>query len=144
VLASLHDRAGHRADQLLRALRVGDETPAGHVITHPTNRLVPSRPGYDLDYDRLFELAVETGHDARESTARRRISISTARWRAARLPAGVTLAIDSDCHRADMLDRQMHLAIVTARRGWVEPRHVLNTRPLDEVRAVIAAKRDAR
>ena len=25
---------------------------------------------------------------------------------------------------------------MTARRGWVEPRHVLNTRPLDDVRAV--------
>ena len=29
-----------------------------------------------------------------------------------------------------MLGRQMHLGILTARRGWVEPRHVLNTRPL--------------
>ena len=37
-----------------------------------------------------------------------------------------------------------HLGIVTARRGWVEPRHVLNTRPLPDVRAVIAAKRAAR
>ena len=38
----------------------------------------------------------------------------------------------------------MDLGIVTARRGWVEPRHVLNTRPLDDVRAFIAAKRGAR
>jgi hypothetical protein len=51
--------------------------------------------------------------------------------------------IDSDCHRAEMLDRQMMFGVVTARRGWVEPRHVLNTRPLDAVRAEIAAKRGA-
>jgi hypothetical protein len=38
----------------------------------------------------------------------------------------------------------MQLGIVTARRGWVEARHVVNTRPLEEVRALIAAKRAPR
>jgi len=28
-----------------------------------------------------------------------------------------------------------------ARRGWEEPRHVLNTRPLEEIRALITRKR---
>jgi DNA polymerase (family 10) len=53
----------------------------------------------------------------------------------------VTLSIDSDCHIAARLGRQMHLGVVTARRGWVEPTQVLNTRPLAQVRACIAAKR---
>jgi DNA polymerase (family 10) len=57
------------------------------------------------------------------------------------IAAGVTLSIDSDCHRARLLGRQMELGIGTARRGWVETRHVLNARPLKEVRAFIAAKR---
>jgi hypothetical protein len=35
----------------------------------------------------------------------------------------------------------MELGIGTARRGWVEPRHVLNTRPLHQVLTFIAAKR---
>lgn len=60
------------------------------------------------------------------------------------MAAGVTVAIDSDCHRARSLDRQMRFGIGTARRGWVEPRHVLNTRPVAEVRAFIQAKRSAR
>jgi DNA polymerase (family 10) len=51
------------------------------------------------------------------------------------------VAIDSDCHRAEMLERQLQFGVMTARRGWVEPRHVINTRPLDEVRGFIAAKR---
>jgi DNA polymerase (family 10) len=55
--------------------------------------------------------------------------------------AGATVSIDSDCHRSEMLGRQMDLGIFTARRGWVEPRHVLNTRSLADVRSLIAAKR---
>jgi hypothetical protein len=43
-----------------------------------------------------------------------------------------------------LLDRQMQIGIGTARRGWVEPRHVLNARPLAQVRAFIAAKRARR
>jgi DNA polymerase (family 10) len=55
--------------------------------------------------------------------------------------AGVRIVIDSDCHRTDALARQMRFGIGTARRGWLEPRHVLNTRGIDEVRAFVAAKR---
>jgi DNA polymerase (family 10) len=55
--------------------------------------------------------------------------------------AGALVSIDSDCHRAEMLERQMALGLLMARRGWVEPRHVLNTRSIADVRAVIAAKR---
>ena len=38
----------------------------------------------------------------------------------------------------------MDFGLGTARRGWVEPRHVLNTRPLAEVRAFISRKRNRR
>ena len=76
-----------------------------------------------------------------KSTARRRTSISTARSRAAPSPPAPPLVIDSDCHRADALGRQMELGVTTARRGWVEAQHVLNSRPLSEVRALLARKR---
>ena len=59
----------------------------------------------------------------------------------AAVAAGVTLTIDSDCHRAEALGRQMQFGVGIGRRGWVEPRHVLNTRPLDELQVFIAAKR---
>ena len=35
----------------------------------------------------------------------------------------------------------MTFGVMTARRGWVEARHVLNARPLAAVRDAIAAKR---
>jgi len=38
----------------------------------------------------------------------------------------------------------MNMGVGTARRGWVEPRHVLNTRSIQDVRAFIAAKRRGR
>ena len=113
------------------------------MITHPTNRLFPHRPGYDLDYDRLFHLAAETGALLEIDGAPSHIDLDASLARRA-VRAGVMLTIDSDCHIAARLGRQMHLGVVTARRGWVEAERVLNTKPLAEVQARIAAKRMGR
>ncbi len=143
VLASLHERAGHGPEQLMKRYLSAMQHPLVTMITHPTNRLVPHRAGYELDYDRLFAAAAEMKTVVEIDGSPAHLDLDGALARRA-VAEGATLAIDSDSHRAEMLDRQMRLGIVTARRGWVEPRHVLNTRPLDEVRAVIAAKRGPR
>jgi DNA polymerase (family X) len=143
VLASLHERAGHGPGQLMQRYADAMKHPLVSMITHPSNRLVPHRAGYDLDYDRLFEIARETQTVVEIDGSPAHLDLEGALARRA-AAAGVTLTVDSDCHRADLLGRQMQLGVVTARRGWVEPRHVLNTRPLDEVRAAIARKRGAR
>ncbi|MCU1382429.1 MAG: hypothetical protein JWL71_1126 [Acidobacteria bacterium] len=140
VLASLHERAGHSPEQLLNRYAAAMKHPLVTLITHPTNRIVPTRKGYDLDYDRVFALAVETGTVLEIDGAPSHLDMDGGLARRA-IAAGVTVSIDSDCHRSEMLGRQMELGLVTARRGWVEARHVLNTRPLADVRRVIAAKR---
>ncbi len=140
VLASLHDGAGHSRDQLMRRYSLAMQHPLVTLITHPTNRLVPHRARYDLDYDRLFAMAVETETILEVDGAPVHLDLDGALAHQA-IAAGATIAIDSDCHRADQLDRQMSLGLVTARRGWVEPRHVLNARSIDVVREVIARKR---
>ena len=117
------------------ALRVGDEPSAGDADHAPDQ---PSRAaaarGYDLDYDRLFDDGGRNRTVLEIDGAPSHLDLDGALARRA-IAAGATVAIDSDCHRAEMLGRQMDLGIVTARRGWVEPRHVLNTRSLADVRA---------
>jgi histidinol phosphatase-like PHP family hydrolase len=58
--------------------------------------------------------------------------------------AGVTLVIDSDCHRAELLGRQMAFGVAMGRRGRVEASHIVNTQPLAVVQNAIRAKRAAR
>ena len=140
VLASLHESGGQPPDQLMRRYIGAMRHPLVTIITHPTNRLIPYRRGYELDYDRLFAAAVETQTAIEIDGAPSHLDLDGALARRA-AQAGATLVIDSDCHRADFLERQMELGLLTARRGWIEPRHVLNTRPIGEVKSAIAAKR---
>ena len=140
VLASLHDHAGHDASKLteryLRAIR----HPLVNVITHPANRTPGRSSGYRLDFETLFAAAAETGTAMEVDGAPGHLDLDGALARRA-AAAGVTLVIDSDCHRSDGLGRQMRFGVGTARRGWIGPEHVLNTRGLDEVRAFVARKR---
>jgi DNA polymerase (family 10) len=140
VLASLHEHAGHPPDQLLRRYISAMRHPLVTMITHPTNRLLPHRPGYEIDYDALIAAAVDTRTVLEIDGAPAHLDMDGLLARQA-INAGALVSIDSDCHRAEMLERQMALGLLMARRGWVEPRHVLNTRSIADVRAVIAAKR---
>jgi DNA polymerase (family 10) len=140
VLASLHEGLGHSPAQLLKRYTAAVRHPLVNIVTHPSNRLVPHRSGYEIDYDRLFAESIATGTALEVDGAPMHLDMDGALTRRA-VAAGVTLVIDSDAHRAEMLERQMQLGLTTARRGWAEARHVLNTRSLSEVRAFVAAKR---
>ena len=142
VLASLHDGAGHDAGRLLdRYLRAIDH-PFVNVITHPANRTPGGHPGYDLDFDRLFEAAARSGTAVEVDGSPNHLDLDGALARRA-AASGAMLTIDSDAHRHDALGRQLQFGVGTARRGWVQPEQVLNTRGASAVRSFVAAKRPA-
>jgi DNA polymerase (family 10) len=140
VLASLHDSAGHGPERLLSRYLSAMRDPRVNLITHPANRLVGRDDGYALDYDALFSAARETGTALEIDGGPGHLDMDGDLARRA-VDAGVTVTIDSDCHHARRLGRQMRLGVGTARRGGVQAKHVLNARPLAEVQKFFAAKR---
>jgi DNA polymerase (family 10) len=140
VLASLHDAAGNDGPLLTKRYLQAIRHPLVNIITHPANRSPAVSNGYDLEYDQLFEAAVETGTAMEIDGAPGHLDMDgqIARRAAA---AGVTIVINSDCHRAEALGRQMSFGIGTARRGWVGPDSVLNTRGIEGIRKFVARKR---
>ena len=140
VLASLHDANGQMGGQLTRRYLKAIRHPLVNVITHPANRSPARSQGFDIDFSALFAAAVETGTAMEIDGAPGHLDMDGAVARRA-AAAGVTITIDSDCHRAEWLARQMRFGVGTARRGWIEPRHVLNTGGVDDVRAFVARKR---
>jgi DNA polymerase (family 10) len=140
VLASLHDPAGQDGATLTGRYVAAMRHPLVHIVTHPTNRLVPGREGYPLDETRFFDAAVETGTLVEIDGAPGHLDMDGGMSRRA-IAAGVEVSVDGDCHRAEWLGRQMRFGVATARRGWVPPERVVNTRPLEDLRARLSRKR---
>lgn len=143
VLASLHDHAGHSGEELTSRYLAAIRHPLVNVITHLANRSPGFFDGYDLGFERIFDAAAESGTALEIDGAPGHLDMDGFVARRA-VAAGATVTIDSDCHRSDALARQMRFGIGTARRGWIEPEHTLNTRGIESVRTFVASKRARR
>jgi DNA polymerase (family X) len=131
VIASLHTsfRLSEK-DQTARMLSAMNH-PLVDAIGHPTGRLIERREAYALDLDRVIGAAVETGTFLEINANPDRRDLNDVYARAA-AEAGVTLLIDSDAHWPETL-RNMRYGVATARRAWLTPAHVGNTRSWAEL-----------
>ncbi len=143
VLASLHDGAGHGPERLLERYLTVMRHPLVNVITHPANRSPGRTPGYVLAFARLFEYAARTGTAIEIDGAPGHLDLDAPLAEQA-ASIGAMLVINSDCHVAERLGRQMQFGVALARRAALTAGQVLNTRDVDGVRRFVAAKRTGR
>jgi DNA polymerase (family 10) len=110
------------------------EHPWIDAIGHPTGRKITSRQPYALDIDAVIEAAARTHTMLEINSAPDRRDLNDVHARAA-MQAGVPILIDSDAHGAERLEH-VRWGVATARRAWLEPQHVANTRPWPEFAAL--------
>jgi len=63
-------------------------------------------------------------------------------WARRALQAGARFTVSSDAHSVKNFDF-MQFGVGSARRGWLTAADVLNTRPLDELRAILHRRRSS-
>ncbi len=138
TVCSIHyNRNLSRKKQTERVLRAMDN-PNFNIFGHPTGRLVAGRPPYEIDLERILEAAKERGCVMELNAHPKRLDLSDLQCKMA-MEMGVMLVISTDAHQPDELNF-MRCGVEQARRGWLEPENVLNTRSWDEVRKLL--KRD--
>ena len=142
VVASLHVGRRQPRAQLMARYEVALRSPHVDIIAHPSGRKIGMRPDLDLDWERFYRLAAETGTFLEINGSPPRLDLDEERIRVAR-EAGCRFTIDSDAH--DPVEWQ-HLVWGTtvARRAWLEPDLIANTRPLEGFLALIEERSRAR
>ena len=95
------------------------------IIGHPTGRLISSREGYDVDVHQIMDKAAQTGTWLELNAFWDRLDLSDVNLRAAK-DMGIKISIGTDAHDVQGL-LWMKFGVATARRGWLEPRDVVNT-----------------
>jgi DNA polymerase (family 10) len=141
VVASIHsymnlDREA-MTDRILKAL----ENPYTQILAHPTGRLLLRREPFDYDMEKVLAAAKKNGVAVECNAYPDRLDFNDVRLRMAR-ERGVRVVISTDAHSTTHF-RMMKYGVITARRGWLEKKHVINALPLDQFLAALRPKPSA-
>jgi len=134
VVASVHSSFAMDAKTMTARIVRAIENPLVDVIGHLTGRKIEQRPPYVVDFEAVLEAAgrSHTMLEINSSPARRDLDDPHAR---AAAQAGIGIVINSDAHRIGGFE-VVRYGIATARRAWLGPEAVLNTRPWAELSAL--------
>jgi len=132
VVASVHNALTQsEADMTKRIIRA-IENPHVAMLGHPTGRLLLRREASKVDLAKVIDAAIAHEVIIELNASPWRLDLDWRWWRKA-ADKGLICAINPDAHETSGLE---HVAtgVHAARKGWLEARHVLNTRPLAEVK----------
>lgn len=99
--------------------------PKAKILAHPTGRLLNTRPGYDLDWDKIFEFCKKFNKALEINSWPNRLDLPDSIIRKA-VEAGVKMVIDTDSHRVNQMDMAKY-GVALAKRGWAKKSDILNT-----------------
>ena len=111
--------------QITQRLLNAIENPHVDLIGHPRAQLIPSREPVDADMDTVFEAAAKHKTALEINANPHRLDLEAQYARRA-IEMGIVLSINTDAHNEEQMDL-MSYGVLTARRGWVEAKNVLNT-----------------
>ena len=142
VVASVHsafnqDR-GQMTDRLLRAI----EHPHVDILGHPTGRQILRREPYPFDFEAIVDAAARHGVALEINSQAHRLDLSDVHAKLA-CERGVRLVISSDAHSRHAIGG-LRWGVVVARRAWLTPQDLLNTRPFAEFKAGLRRNRQQR
>jgi DNA polymerase (family 10) len=113
--------------------------PRVHILAHPTGRLINQRDPVAFDLDEVLHAARDHGVAVELNAHPHRLDLRDSQLIRAR-ELGIPVVISTDAHHTRDLDF-LRYGIEQARRAGLEPRHVLNTRPLEDLLCFLDTKR---
>ena len=138
VLAAVHSRFKQSREAMTSRIVRALGHPRVNVLVHPTGRRLNTREPYDVDLEAVFAAARTHGKAVEINSSPERMDLSDVNARRAGA-LGLPVAVSTDTHSLRELDH-VELGIGIARRAWLPPEQVLNTRPLDDLLAWARAR----
>jgi DNA polymerase (family 10) len=138
VVASIHSFMNLDREAMTDRILAAIENPYTQILAHPTGRLLLRRESFSYDMEKVLDAAKKNGVAVECNAYPDRLDLNDVHLRMAR-ERGVKVVISTDAHSTTHF-RMMKYGVITARRGWLEKKHVLNTLPLSEFLASLRPK----
>jgi DNA polymerase (family X) len=138
VVASIHSYMNLTRAEMTDRLLAAIDNPYVQIIAHPTGRLIMRREPYEYDMEKILDAAKRNGVAMESNAYPDRLDLNDVHLRMAK-QRGVRIVISTDSHSTMHLPF-MKYGVITARRGWIEKKDVVNTLPLAEMLAALRPK----
>jgi len=138
VIGSIHSRFGMSEAEMTRRVLTAMDDPHLAILGHPTGRLLLQREPYAIDLEQVLAKAAARGIAVEVNADPHRLDLDWRMVRRAR-DLGVTFSIGADAHSTGGMTN-VAVGLGIARKGWLEPDQVLNTRHVDAFLAFTRAR----
>jgi DNA polymerase (family 10) len=139
VVASVHSAFNQErqemTDRVLRAI----DNPHVDILGHPTGRKLLKRQAYPIDVEAVIDAVGRAGAAIEINSQPHRLDLNDTHAALAR-QRRVPIVISSDSHSRNGFGF-LRWGAAVARRAWLQPADVLNTRSFDEFRASLRRHR---
>ena len=137
VVASVHSAMGQDEARMTQRVIRAMNNPHVDILGHPTCRLLGERPPVAIDMEAVFQAARQSNTALEINAMPSRLDLKDVHIQRAK-ELGDKLVISTDAHSSEQLDH-IRFGVGMARRGWCEPHHILNTRPLAELQRSLSS-----
>jgi DNA polymerase (family X) len=139
VSVSIHTGFRQSSDVMTARINRAISNPLVNTLNHPHGRIIRRREGYAVDMQVVIEQAAAGGCALELNATPDRLDLNGT-WARRALKLGARFTVSSDAHSTKELEF-MQFGIGSARRAWLTADDVLNTRPVDELRALLLKRR---
>lgn len=138
VIGVVHSRFNMTEDEMTKRVIRAIESGAVNIIAHPTGRLIAAREPYPVNMKKLMEAAKRNNVIMELNAYPDRLDLNDIHCRLAK-DIGVMVAISTDSHNKMQMEN-IRFGVYTARRGWLEKKDIINTRPLNDLLKILQRK----
>ena len=131
VIASIHSSMKMPKSEMTKRLIKAMKNSNVDIIGHLTTRLIGRRDEIDFDFDKILEVAKETGTILEINSTPQRLDLNSINIRRAK-EVGIKMIINTDAHQKEQLS-QIKYGVFQARRGWAEKKDVINTNSVGDL-----------
>jgi DNA polymerase (family 10) len=130
VVCSIHSYFNLERTEMTERMLAAIENRHTQIIGHPTGRLLLRRDPLDYDVEKILDACAKHGVAMECNSYPDRLDLKDVYLRMCK-DKGVKVVISTDSHSTGNLSFIRH-GVTMARRGWLEKKDVINTRPVGE------------
>ncbi len=131
VIASVHSRFNQSEQEMTERICTALKNPDVDILGHLSGRLLQRRDSYALNVEEVLQTAKKTETAIEINGQPERQELTDVHVKRA-IELGIPLALNTDAHSMQELEH-MTLAVHIARRGWAEPKHIINCLSAQEI-----------